>query len=349
MDNPYPLLERAEVLMNLRRYADARRMLRECLQIDPDFAQAHSQLAECLYHESKDQHREEALREAELAVSLAPDWAGGYYTLAWLEANYQHHLKALGIIGTAIELEPENAWLYYQRGFSYYHLDQYAEARQSFYKCLELDPEHHSALCVLSDIARMAGSNKLAVYYADKALQLAPEAPSVFVARGLAASASSAHKEADDLLREAVRLDPENEHSKTVWKFVRGAKPDIFDKYFTHPIFLPLFLGLCMGLGVFMAVWKNIDKPKERPSQDLRIQSSLRDKQLEEFSRQMNQDIQSSESLTKAMAEEQKKGEAQGLSPKEINSKKFIRYVLEKGKAEKARQTAESRDEDDSG
>ena len=227
MNDPYLLLQRAEVLMNLRRYADAKKTLAECLQIVPDFAPAHSMLAQCLYHESKNEHREEALREAELAVSLAPEWAYGYYILAWLESNFGNHRKAIRMIDTAIERMPENAWFHFQRGGICFALGKYADARKSFHQCLELDPEHHGALCALSDTERVTGHHKLAVSYADKAVLLAPENSGGFAVRGLAASASWAYKEADDLLREAVRLDPESEYAKTSWKAVRETKRDI--------------------------------------------------------------------------------------------------------------------------
>lgn len=213
--------QRALVLRNLNRHDEARKELYEWLKTEPDDASAHTLLAECLYESKANFPREEVIREAELAVSLEPDWAHGYYVLAWLENKFGNYDRVFEVIGQAIEIDPENASYHSERGFAFYRLKRYEEARTSFQRCLKIDPDFYHAFRLLSHLENECGNKYLATGYADAALRLAPEDAAAFVAKAEAAVSALRHDEAIPLFREAVRLNPNNEYAKRRLEYSR--------------------------------------------------------------------------------------------------------------------------------
>ncbi|MCG8586207.1 MAG: tetratricopeptide repeat protein, partial [Pirellulales bacterium] len=99
-------LERARILVETHRFADAEREAGMALAEEPDSAPAHALLAICLLQ------REDyagATEHAEQAVGLAPNEPSMHFMLSgvWMARNYLD--KAEAEIRIAIELDPFDA------------------------------------------------------------------------------------------------------------------------------------------------------------------------------------------------------------------------------------------------
>src|SRR5271166_2286433 len=104
--------ERALVLYEQNRQALAEPELLQELAEDPNNPMAHALLALCF---NLRQHYQEATREAETAVHLAPDLPFAHYTLARVLDARDHLPEAEQAIAEAIRLDPENAGYFHLR------------------------------------------------------------------------------------------------------------------------------------------------------------------------------------------------------------------------------------------
>ena len=76
--SPWPALNAGALLVKLSRPEEAEKYLRESLQDDPRFPQAHYQMGALFEKQHKDA---EALRELKQAATLNPSYAEPYYLL----------------------------------------------------------------------------------------------------------------------------------------------------------------------------------------------------------------------------------------------------------------------------
>src|SRR3954453_19947186 len=98
--------QRALILQQQRRYADAERELRQALAQDPHDARMHAVLALAL---NAQQRFREATDEAQAAVGLAPDEAFGHYALAKVLFDRNRFQEAAFVINEAVRLDAYNA------------------------------------------------------------------------------------------------------------------------------------------------------------------------------------------------------------------------------------------------
>lgn len=198
-------LQRAEQLRSVGRADDAVRELQEAIALAPDYALAHARLAILL----AEQHRSrDALREAQEAIRLAPDDEFSHYALAcvWLEAGKWK--RALAAAQRAVELSPEDADNQAILANICVQLNRWDEADRASSEALALDPHHSSAIAARAATLRATGRSE----QADAALreQLAHDAGDdiAHCSLGWNALRSGKRREAIAHFRDALRLDP---------------------------------------------------------------------------------------------------------------------------------------------
>ncbi|MGW4797745.1 tetratricopeptide repeat protein, partial [Nonomuraea sp. NPDC004297] len=99
-------IERARALLQLRRAADAERELRGLLAQEPQHTAAHALLGLALIQQGQ---AEEAVREAQEAVRLAPDQWLPHYAAAQVYNRAHRPDDAIAAVGAALNLQPEYA------------------------------------------------------------------------------------------------------------------------------------------------------------------------------------------------------------------------------------------------
>lgn len=198
-------LDQVHILLDLKRYADAERVLGEWLAHSPDDARAHTMLAYTLYLQDRNT---EALREAESAIGIEPDLPGGYYvqSLALLELGRAG--SALKAIKEALRIDPENASYYAGLARIYMRQKNWRRALEAAEQGLKFDPEHN--LC--TNLRGMAlvnlGHRDEADRTLKKALARNPENALTQANQGWALLHRGDHQQAVVHFKEALRLDP---------------------------------------------------------------------------------------------------------------------------------------------
>ncbi len=211
-DNPQALLQRAYLLMNQGRHADAAGWFQQVLAINPNDAQTLSQLALCWSHDPA--KYEQAVLVARQAIALAPDTSYHHsvlaVTLIEVAKPGQDGLirEARDAAAKALELDPESALAHSVHGLALLRLHRYKEAEAAARQALALNTSNNLATQVLAMSLlnqRKDGDLKSLV---DWQLQENPESVSAHVSAGFQALRQGQHKTACEHFREALRLDP---------------------------------------------------------------------------------------------------------------------------------------------
>ena len=192
--------------------AEAMRLFREAIALDPDFAAAHAHLAYAISRSRSEQSRASARASALRAVSLDPNEAMAHFALGRVHVFSGEPEMAIAEMQKAIAINPNFAPGYYGLGFSYYYAAGRAdEALPHFSTALRLSPRgpwRRMTLTLMGSTFRFLGRHDEAVAYCRQACQF-PEAglwPHMHLAAALAEAGQK--NEAQVAVSRAVELQP---------------------------------------------------------------------------------------------------------------------------------------------
>ncbi len=185
------------ILKNLGKSKEAELTTRKAIEIQPDFAEAHSNLGTIL----KDLGR---LEEAELsqrkAVELKPDFAEAHSNLGTILKDLGRLQEAESSQRKAIEIQPDIADTHYNLGNTLKDLGKLKEAELSFRKAIEIQPDFANAHLNLGIILKDLEKLKEAETSYSKAIQLNPNSNLALMNR---AQLFFENKEFDKALRDS--------------------------------------------------------------------------------------------------------------------------------------------------
>ena len=207
--------ERLNLLIELRRFAEAEKSAREAIGRDPQWGEGYTHLARALTclnrkkeaiaaaregirHSPKDPWAfcilastlncfdltEAALEAAEESVKLDPTYAWGYAVLANILYCMKRFKSARRTALDGLKYEPDNENLLRWKGWAEFSLEQFRDARDTAEAALAFNPNSHQMLNLLGSLKWTAAERKAL----GKRLEL--------------------HREADRIFREAVRQVP---------------------------------------------------------------------------------------------------------------------------------------------
>jgi tetratricopeptide (TPR) repeat protein len=183
-------LDRATLLYQQRRYADAERELRAALALDPAAPRPHAVLALVLANQEK---FAEASAEADAAVGAGPDLAFAHYV----------------------------------RGFVLYQRNRYDEATPAAAQAVALDPYDADYRWLVGAIAMSRRDWPAALAAADEGLAAEPEHPGCTNLRAIALVNLGRRAEAGAAIGAALAKDPDNAvtHANQGWALLHEGKP----------------------------------------------------------------------------------------------------------------------------
>lgn len=229
-------VERARTALQLRRPDAAEREARGVLAHDPQDPAAHALLALAV---SALDRPDEALAEASEAVRLAPDAWFPHFVAGHILLRANRAREGLQAAWAALRIAPERAPAWELAARLHLKLKQWWLAAQAAQWGLAHNPQD-SDLASLESLAltELANAPEAMALAAD-AVRRDPEQPLAHLAAGHAALVARDPGAAAQEFREALRLDPGNEHA-VQWLVVALKQGD--------PVFRVLFRGL-RGIG----------------------------------------------------------------------------------------------------
>ena len=204
-------IQRAMLLHEHRRYADAERELRAALAQEPSHPSAHAMLALCLAESDKLQ---EASDEAAAAVAAAPDDPFPFYAVAYVYLKRNRQEQAIEAINQAIALSPYNPIYFALLASAYFGRRQWREALDAAQRGLAIDPENARCINLRAMALVKLGRRGEAGMAIDSALRRDPEDSVTHANQGWTLLHANDPKQAMRHFQEALRLDPNNDWAR---------------------------------------------------------------------------------------------------------------------------------------
>ncbi len=204
-------IERAQLLLQQSRAADAERELMLALSEDPDSARGHAYLALSRVDQRKDA---EALAAAERAVALAPDDPFMHRILAVVLHRLDREKAALAEIQEAIRLDPDDEGHFAVLASIQLGLRDWTAALEAAEQGLAINPEDVQCANLRSMALVRLGRKEEAMRTVDFALERAPENAWSHANQGWNCLHRNDPKKAQDHFREALRLEPDFEYAR---------------------------------------------------------------------------------------------------------------------------------------
>jgi tetratricopeptide (TPR) repeat protein len=239
MDHSY---QRALILHQQRRFADAEIELNQSLASDPHNAHAHAMLGLCLA-ERKDWER--ASEEADTAVGLAPDLAFAHYVRAKVLSERNRVEEAGAAITEALRLDSYNPAYYALQGGIRFQQRRWQDSLDSSEHGLSIDPTHPACVNLRAMALVQLGRKTEAGTAIREALANDPHNAVTHANQGWTLLHQGQHKQALEHFREALRLDPELDWARA------GMVEALKARHLVYRLMLRYFLWMSrLGRGV---------------------------------------------------------------------------------------------------
>ena len=204
-------LERALLLLQQSRPADAERETMLALAENPDSSRAHAYLALSRVDQNKPG---EAVAAADRAVALAPDEGFSHYVRAVVLHRADRDKEALVAIKEAIRLSPDDESHFALLAGIHLALRDWQAAREAAEQGLTLNPEDVQCANLRSMALVRLGLKAEAMETVDFALEREPENALSHANQGWNCLHRNDPKRAQDHFREALRLSPDLEYAR---------------------------------------------------------------------------------------------------------------------------------------
>ncbi len=204
-------LQRAVLLLEQNRAADAETFVREALSQDNRDPEAYRVLAHVLLAQER---LKEARQAAEEAVTLAPGVAGVHFTLGWVHLGAGRLSAAHEAFAEAIRLDPEDPSAHAADAATYLRENEWQKALDGANLALSLNPEEETAVHVRAVAQRQLGQHTDAYGTLEAALRRNPADSNLHAQLGYQRLHDGRRQEALQHFNEALRLDASNDDAR---------------------------------------------------------------------------------------------------------------------------------------
>jgi tetratricopeptide (TPR) repeat protein len=255
-----PILERAQQLIQLKRYAEAEKELKQVLAADPNQAQALALFAIC---QSEQGNTKEASSLIQQAVAKEPDNDYFLYLYAFFLFREEKYKEAEKLISNAIAFQPHNAEYFGLLALVKMSQREWNAALETANRGLAVDPDNLTCLNARSTSLFKVDKKEEAYITIEKALSKDPENEVTHTNLGWGLLEKGDHRRALEHFREALKIDPDYSFAKA--GLVEGLKA----RYWFYRLFLKyafwvgnmkakgqwaLILGMYFGVRILRSV-----------------------------------------------------------------------------------------------
>ena len=142
---------------NAKQYKDAEIAFKKAIDLNPSYAEAHSNLG-ALY--AKFKLYDKAIELYQKSIKLKPTYAGAYTNLGNALNKKARHEEAVYFHKTAISLDAKSPNHFSNCASAYKNLGRFSEAKKYYQKALSLDPSHVNAHFDLATLLLQTGEVK---------------------------------------------------------------------------------------------------------------------------------------------------------------------------------------------
>jgi len=189
-----------------KKFKEAADSYRNALKIQPQFAEMHFNLGSVLYQLGDNQS---AIQHYQKAIQIKPDLVVAYFNLGIAYQNQSQFDKALSAYQKAIDLEPGFYEAHGNKGAVYLLQGDFDQAIHSFQQSLNIQ-DHPRGHFNLGNAYRNQGYLEKAIQSYRKAIAMSPNDAEVCSVLGDALWHQGNISEANQYLRQAVKLNSEN-------------------------------------------------------------------------------------------------------------------------------------------
>lgn len=207
-DHNYSIfIQRGYLLIQQRQYVKAIEHFENILSDYPDDNNLLIGLSLAYYHNNK---TFKAISAALSALNINPENYEAYEILAWIYFTQKHDNEiAEEYALKALSLKPDNSSIYSLLAQIYYFQRNYNKCFFYAKESLKLNPENYSAYMILGLYYYEFQDLELSEQYFSKCLEIAPNSADVYCNYGLISLEFAQNKKGYELLREAVKLNPD--------------------------------------------------------------------------------------------------------------------------------------------
>ncbi len=209
--NNNPHYQRAILLLQQNRLADAENELRQMLMQDPQNAAGHATLAVVLLEQLK---LNDATHVAERAIVLDPEDSAGHYALALVLHKRNRYQEAQPVIEEAIRIDPFDARYFAVLGHIKLAQRNWSAALDAANRGLEIEPNHDDCVNLRGIAMVHLGDRAGASETIRGALERDPENAVTHANQGWALMHRNQPKQAMEHFRESLRIDPSSNWAK---------------------------------------------------------------------------------------------------------------------------------------
>jgi tetratricopeptide (TPR) repeat protein len=254
VDQPVGVLERAQLLINAKRYDEALRTVAAL----PEDAYARLLSATAYFHKDD---LPSSLREVERAIVLAPDLSDFHAFRSDVLFALNRKKESLGAAREAVRLDPESAAAHWALGRSAWGIKDWDVAEREAAEAVRLAPEWSMAHALAGLVAAGRRRRIQAEAHLTEALALDPNNPLLLNDLATIQPWFQPQTKAVRLLEEAARLDPSDKQIvENLWAtsaaHVKGAGFDRLAIFLGGPTVLMALVALAVLMG-----WVDVPQP----------------------------------------------------------------------------------------
>lgn len=206
-----PEFQRAQLLMQVRRFDAAIDALRRHLLEDPNDPYAHAQLAYCLVEQKE---YGPATEHAQQAVGIAPDAGFSHHALGFVYLSRNRFAEAHAAADAAIHADPEDVSNFRLRASIRMRQERWADALADAEAGLAIDAEDADCLNLRAHCLMRLGRRGEAARSVESALRRHPDSADTHATHGWTLLENGQPDQAMHHFREALRLEPEMAYAR---------------------------------------------------------------------------------------------------------------------------------------
>ncbi|NGX42049.1 MAG: TPR repeat-containing protein YrrB [Chlamydiae bacterium] len=173
-DRPEAHLNLGIMYQNLGQNSQAESSYQNAIRLDKDYLPARFNLANLYNAEGKNKEAKQTLRDI---IAIEPDNGEAYYSLGLLLAEMNRYDEAVDALSQAVTLLPERTRVSYNYALTLIQLGRNKDAEAEILKAYQKNVNNPEIIYLLITLYAQEGKWKEALPYAEKLVQLMPEAP----------------------------------------------------------------------------------------------------------------------------------------------------------------------------